>query len=193
VQRETYDYWIRFVDSEEQTGLKRWPLFYDAVSSVGSAVVIIFLIFSFAFRAVGVIGKSMQPTLQDGDWLAVTSINPGIKHNDIVIVTQPTSANEPLVKRVIGVGGDKVHINFETHEVFINDKLLDEPFINEPTAYSSDVEFPLTVPKGYLFVMGDNRNASLDSRSSAVGFIDERYILGVAKARIYPFGNFRLK
>jgi len=193
VRREVYDYWIRFVDQNEQTGSKRWPVLYDAVSSVGSAVVIIFLIFSFAFRAVGVIGNSMLPTLRDSDWLAVTSINFNIKRNDIVIITQPNDLNEPLVKRVIGLSGDVVDINFETHEVFINGQRLDEPFINSPTAVSSDVEFPLTVPKGHLFVMGDNRNSSLDSRSSIVGFIDERYVLGVAKARLYPFGDFKLK
>ncbi|MCL2508271.1 MAG: signal peptidase I [Oscillospiraceae bacterium] len=193
MRREVYDYWIRFVDQNEQTGSKRWPVLYDAVSSVGSAVVIIFLIFSFAFRAVGVIGNSMLPTLRDSDWLAVTSINFNIKRNDIVIITQPNDLNEPLVKRVIGLSGDVVDINFETHEVFINGQRLDEPFINSPTAVSSDVEFPLTVPKGHLFVMGDNRNSSLDSRSSIVGFIDERYVLGVAKARLYPFGDFKLK
>ncbi len=192
MRRKTKDYWIRYIRPEGESSAPGWTAFYEIVNSVESAVIIIFLVFTFAFRAVGVVGESMLPTLNDGDWLAVSSINSEFKRNDIVIITQPNELHEPLVKRVIALGGDNVDINFENHEVRVNGKLLKEDFINEPTAYSSDVEFPLTVPEGMLFVMGDNRNNSLDSRSSVVGFIDERYILGKAMLKVYPFSDFEL-
>ena len=94
--------------------------------------------------------------------------------------------NIPIIKRVIAVGGDTVDINFNTHEVFVNGNRLDEPYIAQPTALHYDVEFPLTVDEGKLFVMGDNRNDSLDSRSSAIGLVDERYVLGKALLRFFP-------
>ena len=73
-----------------------------------------------------------------------------------------------------------------------NGEVLSEPYINEATHRMSDVAFPITVPEGKVFVMGDNRNESLDSRSTTVGFIDTRYILGVAEFRFYPFGDWKL-
>lgn len=90
---------------------------------------------------------------------------------------------------MIGVGGDTVDIDFDNHTVSVNGEVLDEPYINEPTTLSYDIEFPLVVPEGYVFVMGDNRNDSLDSRSSKIGLIDERYILGKALVKAFPFEN----
>ena len=88
---------------------------------------------------------------------------------------------------MIAVGGDRVDLNAETGEVFVNGQLLDEPYIAEATRQKGDMEFPLTVPEGYLFVMGDNRMHSTDSRYQDIGFIDERDILGQVLYRTYPF------
>ena len=192
MHRKTKDYWIRYVRQEDAPHSKAWSAFYDIMSSVESAVIIIFLIFTFVFRPVGVVGESMLPTLNNGDWLAVTGFKEHYRQNDIVIITQPNALDEPLVKRIIAVGGDTVDINFDEHHVYVNGQLLNEPFINEPTAYRGDVQFPLTVPEGKVFVMGDNRNNSLDSRTKMIGFIDERYILGKAEYRVYPFGSLKL-
>lgn len=168
---------------------KTWFQVFDVAGSIVLAIVIIFLCFTFLFRAVSVNGRSMVPTLADGDWLLVSDSSE-YKRGDIIIITQPNDVNEPLVKRIIATGGEEIDIDFDTHEVYINGKLLEEDYINEPTALFYDVEFPYVVPEGCVFAMGDNRNDSLDSRSSRIGPIDERYILGKAKFRILPFSSF---
>ncbi|HZK38593.1 MAG TPA: signal peptidase I, partial [Clostridia bacterium] len=155
-------------------------------------IIIIFILFTFLFRAVGVEGSSMVPTLQDGDWLAISGINFEPRRGDIVVVTQPNDIHEPLIKRIIAVGGETIDIDFVTHAVKINGKTIDEPYIAEPTRRSFDVEFPLLIPEGFVFVMGDNRNNSKDSRTSGVGIIDKRYILGKTRFRIFPFGRFKI-
>lgn len=171
---------------------KSWKFIYEWLDSLVFAFITILLVFTFAFRVVGVSGESMVPTLQNGDWLAVRAVNMSVERGDIVVITQPNSLNEPLIKRVIAVGGDTLDIDFITGEVFVNGERLDEPYIAEATRRGFDTAFPLTVPEGYLFVMGDNRNNSLDSRSSTIGFIDERYVLGVAEFRFFPVGNWEI-
>ncbi len=171
---------------------KSWKFIYDWLDSLIFAFLTILIIFTFFFRIVGVSGSSMLPTLQSGNWLAIRAINTEIDRGDIVVITQPNALNEPLIKRVIAVGGDTVDIDFLNGTVAVNGAVLDEPYIYEPTHRSSNVAFPLTVPEGCVFVMGDNRNDSLDSRSQVIGFIDTRYILGVAEFRLYPFGDWKL-
>lgn len=171
---------------------KSWKFIYEWLDSLVFAFITILLVFTFAFRVVGVSGESMVPTLQNGDWLAVRAVNTSVDRGDIVVITQPNSLNEPLIKRVIAVGGDTLDIDFITGEVFVNGERLDEPYIAEATRRGFDTSFPLTVPEGCLFVMGDNRNNSLDSRSSTIGFIDERYVLGVAEFRFFPVGNWEI-
>ena len=167
--------------------------FYEWIDSVMGAIIIIFILFTFLFRAVGVDGKSMQPTLQNGDWLAISGINFEPRRGDIVVVTQPNDVHEPLIKRIIALGGETIDINFVTHEIKINGETIDEPYIAQPTQRSFDVEFPLAIPEGFVFVMGDNRNNSKDSRASGVGLIDQRYILGKTRFRIFPFKSFKIK
>lgn len=163
---------------------------YDIMDSFKGAVLTAFIVFALVFRVVGVEGDSMNPTLNSGDWLAVSSVAvKGFEAGDIVVVTQPWERNVPIIKRVIAVGGDTVDIDFVTHQVRVNGKVIDEPYIAEPTALKYDVEFPLVVEKGKLFVMGDNRNNSVDSRSSAIGLVDERYVLGKAVIRLFPTGE----
>ena len=134
----------------------------------------------------------MFPTLHDGDWVAVSGLSLSIDRGDIVISTQPWERNVPIVKRVIGIGGDMIDIDFAAGEVYVNGEMLNEPYINSPTTLNYDVDFPVTVPEGFVFVMGDNRGESLDSRSSRIGFIDERYILGEVYFRLYPAGEWKI-
>lgn len=169
---------------------------YDIADIAVSAVIVIFIIFVFLFRIVGVVGNSMVPTLHEGDWLAVSSSQYEPKASDVVIITQPNALdNKPIVKRIIATEGQTVDIDYSKGEVYVDGQLLNEPYINEPATDDTecDIEMPVTVPEGYVFVMGDNRNHSTDSRSSLVGFIDEKYILGEVSARLFPFGDFKVE
>ena len=165
---------------------------YEFADILVSALLVIFLIFTFLFRLVGVEGTSMVPTLQENDRLLVSSRQYKPQYQDIVIVTQPNAFHEPIVKRVIATEGQKVDIDFEKGIVYVDDKALDEPYVNAPTLTKEGVEFPVTVPEGHIFVMGDNRNMSTDSRSPMIGFIDARYVLGKVEGRITPLGHWSI-
>ena len=163
---------------------------FDLVSVVMSSFVIIAIVFVFVCRLVGVDGLSMTNTLQDGDWLLTVNKTEYV-NGDIVVITQDTWFNAPLIKRVIATGGQVIDINEQTDSVYVDGELLEEPYIREQFINDAGVhEYPLVVPEGYLFCMGDNRNGSTDSRFAEVGLIDEREILGKAVVRILPFGDF---
>ncbi len=190
--RRVEEYRVEFKDEKPVKKSKSAvaiEIVFDILDSVKSAVIVVFLVFALVFRVVGVDGDSMNPTLSDGEWLAVTGGYTTIERGDIVVVTQPWERNVPIIKRVIAVGGDTVDIDFDNHNVYVNGLLLDEPYILEPTRLQYDVSFPVTVDEGCVFVMGDNRNDSLDSRSSKIGMVDERYVLGKTLFSIYPFGK----
>jgi signal peptidase I len=155
-----------------------------------SAALVLVLIFSFFFRIIQVDGESMVPTLQNGEKLIVWGAGYEPQRGDVVIVDSYTPYGKPLVKRVIAKGGDTICIDYETGTVAVNGEVLQEDYIAEPTYLGYDVEFPYTVPEGTVFVMGDNRNNSLDSRSSYVGCIDERDILGKVLLCFLPVSDF---
>ena len=192
--RKAEDFLISFETAEysKNDKNKSWRFIYDWLDSLIYAIILILVIFAFVFRVVGVNGDSMNPTLSSGDWLTVSAITSEIETGDIVVITQPNSLNEPLIKRVIAKGGDTVNIDFIEGIVTVNGVALYEPYIAEKTELSGDYVYPLEIPEGYLFVMGDNRNDSLDSRFRTIGLIDERYVLGVAQARIFPIGDWNI-
>ncbi len=161
---------------------------YEWVRALVSSVLAVVLVFAFAVRLIGVDGQSMLPTLQDGDRLAVTVglLAGKYRTGDIVVLRKQSFLQEPIVKRIIAVGGQTVDIDFDEGSVSVDGKVLNEPYIRELTFRCDGTEFPLTVPEGSVFVMGDNRNHSNDSRDARLGTVDEGYIIGRAALILYP-------
>lgn len=153
--------------------------------SIVFALAVLVLAFTFVVRVAAVNGSSMEPTLHSGDRLLLQSVS-SPQRGDVVVTDDLIDYGKPLVKRVIAVEGDVVNIDFQQGVVYVNGEALNEPYTAEPTWMSEGQEFPLTVPENCVFLMGDNRNASKDSRSTEIGCIDKRDILGKALLRIYP-------
>ncbi len=147
------------------------------------------LIFVFVVRLVGVQGDSMLPTLHNGDYLVLESNflfgGKDLQYGDVVVLNVPEyqhNTDGPIVKRIIATEGQTVDIDFETGVIHVDGVRLVEDYINAPTLYNWEGEFalqyPVTVPEGCIFVLGDNRNNSMDSRYAPIGMVDEQYVLG---------------
>ena len=178
-----------------ETKENKGSLIYDVVEIMVTAAVTVAVLFIFLCRTVGVSGSSMVPTLEDGDRIILSAAVFEPQRGDIVVTCQPSKVSyiEPtLVKRVIATGGQTVDIDFSEGVVYVDGEALDEPYINEITREPEGFQGPLTVPEGYVFVMGDNRNRSTDSRDARVGLIREDYLLGRALFRVSPFGKFKI-
>ena len=153
---------------------------------------IIMVLFFLLFRIIVVSGDSMYDTLHDGDLLLLSSRvfyhNP--EQGDIIVASKESFRDgEPIIKRVIAVEGQTVHIDFPNGIVYVDGVALDEPYISSLTMRQEGMTFPLTVDPGCVFVMGDNRDDSWDSRSVEIGLIDERQILGKAIILFFPAEN----
>ena len=143
----------------------------------------ILLVFLLLFRVVVVSGVSMNQTLVHGDYLLLINnvFYADPKQGDIIVAAKSSfKGGEPIIKRVIATEGQWVDIDFEAGIVYVNGNPLDEPYANTPTNLYEGVDFPLMVDEGCIFVLGDNRNESKDSRSIEIGQIDKREILGKA-------------
>lgn len=171
---------------------------FEWLQTIVIAVVSVVIIFTLFFRVATIDGPSMKETLHHGDKVIMSNFAYTPKNGDIVVISRNydnslqnvESSDMPIIKRVIATEGQTVDIDFENGIVYIDGKALDEPYTSSPTTRKFDVEFPLTVSPGCVFVLGDNRNDSTDSRDSRIGndgMIDTRYILGKAIYRIFPF------
>ena len=152
---------------------------YDWLQCLVIAIICGILIFMLVGRPIGVEGRSMFETLRHDDRVVITNLFYTPDNGDIIVFQSPSDIfDHPLVKRVIGVAGQTVMIDFDEGTIFIDDVVKHEPYITVVTSARYDFVEPVTVPEGFVFVLGDNRNNSIDSRDNAVGLVDTRYILG---------------
>lgn len=190
----------------------------DIAESTIATIFVVVLIFTYVLHPVNIVGHSMLPTLnltakdEDTDKIFMSTVFFDVKYGDILVIDkmenylidnsgnayipESSAINECIIKRVIAVGGQTIDIR-DGH-VYVDGEMLNEPYINEPdsTADLSDGAFtgqyPITVPDGYYFVMGDNRKHSTDSRARSVGLIKKDQIYGKALVKYYPFNEFRI-
>lgn len=162
---------------------------YDWIQCIITALIFCVVLFVFFIRLVDVSGSSMNPTLSNGDKMVVSDLFYTPKQGDIVIFRKDSYKEEALVKRVIAVEGQTVEIDFDKGIVYVDGEAMDEPYIAELTHNALDFKGAQTVPEGCVFVMGDNRNDSRDSRDSRIGMIDTRQITGKVYFTIFPIDH----
>ncbi|MBP3484844.1 MAG: signal peptidase I [Oscillospiraceae bacterium] len=162
---------------------------YEWIQCLAFALIFCVIVFVFFFRLVDVVGDSMNPTLENADKMLVSDLFYKPKQGDIVIFRKDEYKSEALVKRVIATEGQTVEIDFNKGRVYVDGVLLDEPYIAEPTINQIDFTGVQVVPEGCVFVMGDNRNESTDSRDSRIGMVDERLIIGKVLFTVFPLDH----
>ncbi|MDE5620517.1 MAG: signal peptidase I [Ruminococcus sp.] len=181
----------------------------EIIESTLITVFVIVMIFTYILHPVNVVGTSMIDTLQDNDRIFMTTVYTDISYGDIVVIDNDmaylldennnivernidtSSLKECIIKRVIATGGQTVEIIPETGDVIVDGKTLDEPYIKEKLRNGGVFDYPITVPEGYFFVMGDNRNGSSDSRNPDIGLIKKDQIYGKAVVRYAPLSKFK--
>lgn len=161
---------------------------------------LVFVLRTFVLGTIYVKGSSMEPNFHHGDLVFINKLATSIgspKQGDIVICRLNSDGQEEnIIKRVVGLPGDEIDIvwNGDSENVeyylYINDELVEEPFLAEPMMTKGDIRYPFEVPEGSYFVMGDNRNASSDSRRESIGAIEKKDLVGEVVFRLYPFDGF---
>ena len=166
---------------------------YDWVQCLIVALIICVVFFAFFVRIIDVVGTSMNPTLNNSDKMLVSGLFYKPQVGDVVVFKKDEyNPNKALVKRVIAVEGQEINIDFDRGIVYIDGQPIQEDYIAELTKTKEDFIGPKTVPEGCVFVMGDNRNMSTDSRKTEIGMVDTRLILGKAYMVIYPLSEVRV-
>ncbi len=163
-------------------------------------LVLVFILRTFVLGTVYVKGSSMEPNFHHGDLVFInklaTSIGSPEKGDIVICQLNSDGQKEKIIKRVIGLPGDVIDIvwNGDSENVeyylYVNNERIDEPYLNETMMTKGDIDYPFTVPDGSYFVMGDNRNASSDSRRVSIGPIEKGSLYGKVIFRLYPFDGF---
>ena len=166
-------------DNEDKNEKARMEL-YDWLQCILIALLSAVLLFVFIGTTMSIDGVSMERTLIGGDRVILSNLFYTPNNGDIIVFHSPAEryADTPLVKRVIALEGQQVYIDFDLGNVYVNGVMLVEEYIDMLTTARHDFEGPVIVPEGHVFVLGDNRNQTIDSRSSVIGFVDDRHIIG---------------
>ena len=170
---------------------------YEIIEMIGTVTAVVMILFAFIIRISIVDGQSMDKTLAHGEYLAVSDLFYEPDYGDIVIIHSIDAVpyNDPIVKRVVALEGDTVDIDSITGTVYVNGEAIEEDYAYfDPYSYPiiPEYDLPITVPENEVFVLGDNRHNSGDSRQIEIGTVDERCIVGRAVARIFPMQDFTL-
>lgn len=180
-------------ETKEKEVLTMGQELYQTLQSLVGIVLVIILLFTFVARITVVDGESMENTLHDRDIVLTWALGYTPSQGDIVVLTKESFREQSIIKRVIATEGQTVDIDYSTGTVYVDGIALDEPYIRElmrqPWGETID---HVTVPEGHIFVMGDNRNNSSDSRVPAIGVVDERCVIGRSVLRLFPFSDFGL-
>ena len=171
---------------------------YEWLEALVVAFIVISLILTFLFRIVGVEGESMQDTLNDGDRLIISNLFHRPQQGDIIVISgdrrnrdnlDPGGAFQPLIKRIVATENQTVDI--KGGYVYIDGNRMQEDYVTSDTHQVSErgLSFPVEIPPGYVFVLGDNRTGSHDSRSIDIGLVNQHYILGRVILRVFPLGE----
>ena len=162
---------------------------YSWLRTLVCVVLATVLVFTLVVRIVRVEKQSMRETLQNGDILLTVNrhLAGELKAGDIVVIKKEYFEDgKPIVKRIIATEGQTVDIDFDAGVVYVDGQALEEGYIREPTYLDEGLEFPITVPEGCLFLLGDNRNNSMDSRYPDLGPVDVRCVIGKAVVLVFP-------
>lgn len=194
---------------ESKSGNKFVSDVIEIVESTLITVFVIIMIFTYILHPVNVVGTSMTNTLQDGDRIFMTTVYGSLSYGDIVVINNDmaylldsdngiieknidgSSLKECIIKRIIATGGQTIKLVPYSGDVVVDDKIIDEPYIKEKLKNGGVFDYPITVPEGYYFVMGDNRNGSSDSRNPDIGLIKKDQIYGKAIIRYAPLSDFK--
>ena len=186
--RKTEEYSIKLNNEPSENKKKKEKLsVFEVFEAVVAAFIVVTVIFTFFFRVFNVDGPSMRPALDNDEKIIVSTVGYKPQKGDIVVLSSTDGIKDSIVKRIIAVGGDVVDINFTTGVVTVNG--VEEEYTEELTTQQFDTAFPIKVPEGTVFVLGDNRGNSLDSRSSQIGCVDERLIVGKVLFKLLPPGK----
>jgi len=180
-------------EEQEANALAARRDIYDWIQCLAGALIVCVLMFVFLFRVIDVKGSSMVPTLYNQDKMLVSGLFYKPKAGDIVVFKKDEyDPNKALVKRVIATENQKINIDFDKGIVYVDEVPLEEDYINDITLTKLDFIGPKTVPEGCVFVMGDNRNMSTDSRKDEIGMVDSRLIIGKVYCVLFPLKSFGL-
>lgn len=161
---------------------------FDLIKTIILAMIMVSVIFTLFVREANVEGSSMQNTLQTKDRVFLTNFLYQPKNGDIVVINAENLEEKRIIKRVIAIGNQTLRIDYDTGNVYVDEIKIDEPYISSETGKSSfPAEIPYTIPKGYIFVMGDNRAMSKDSRNETIGLVSVDDVIGKAQFVFYPF------
>lgn len=189
-------------ESGEPAGEKKAPApkhaaakeFLEWVEMFSYSVIFVIVMFTFVFRIAVVHGPSMEKTLHEGQVLIVSDLFYEPKQGDIIVFQSNTIFdNEAIIKRVIATEGQTVELDLDNWTVYVDGVALDESYVNYMPGYSmirENYTGPITVEKGKIYVMGDNRNQSTDSRDNRIGQVDKRFVLGRLLVRLFPLNLF---